>query len=94
VRTPLGGLELKWVAGGLQRSEWAPDTAAEWRSLSAAGVALEALTLPVHPGVRRVAALLLIVLGILAAVRPCGRGGGGGRSSGRCGAGSRCPRPC
>jgi hypothetical protein len=40
LRTPLGGLELKWVAGGLQRSEWAPDTAAEWRSLSAAGVVL------------------------------------------------------
>jgi hypothetical protein len=40
LRTPLGGLEVKWVAGGLQRSEWAPDTAAEWRSLSAAGVVL------------------------------------------------------
>jgi Capsule assembly protein Wzi len=40
LRTPLGGVEVKWVAGGLQRSEWAPDTAAEWRSLSAAGVVL------------------------------------------------------
>jgi hypothetical protein len=40
LRTPLGGLEVKWVAGGLQRSEWAPDTAAAWRSLSAAGVVL------------------------------------------------------
>jgi hypothetical protein len=40
LRTPLGGVEVKWVAGGLQRSEWAPDTAAEWRSLSAAGLVL------------------------------------------------------
>ncbi|HEV7586749.1 MAG TPA: capsule assembly Wzi family protein [Longimicrobium sp.] len=40
LRTPLGGLELKWVAGGLQRSAWAPDTAAAWRSLSAAGLVL------------------------------------------------------
>jgi putative membrane protein len=44
-------------------------------ALSAAGVALEALTLPVHPGVRRVAALLLIVLGILAAVQAWWRWG-------------------
>lgn len=37
-------------------------------ALSAAGVALEALALPVHPGFRLAASLLLIVLGIVAAV--------------------------
>jgi hypothetical protein len=40
LRTPLGGVEMKWVAGGLRRSEWAPDTLAEWRSLSAFGLVL------------------------------------------------------
>jgi hypothetical protein len=40
VRTPLGAVEAKWVAGGMQRSEWAPATDAEWRSLSAAGLVL------------------------------------------------------
>lgn len=40
VRTPLGAVEAKWVVGGLQRSEWAPDTDAEWRSLSSAGLVL------------------------------------------------------
>ena len=44
-------------------------------ALSAAGIALEALSLPVHPGFRRVAALLLIVLGILAAVQAWRRWG-------------------
>ena len=40
LRTPLGGVEAKWVAGGLRRSEWAADSLAEWRSLSAFGVVL------------------------------------------------------
>ncbi|MFL5540221.1 MAG: capsule assembly Wzi family protein [Longimicrobiaceae bacterium] len=40
LRTPLGGVEMKWVAGGLQRSEWAADSLAEWRSLSAFGLVL------------------------------------------------------
>ena len=44
-------------------------------ALSAAGIALEALSLPVHPGFRRVPALLLIVLGILAAVQAWRRWG-------------------
>ncbi len=44
-------------------------------ALSAAGVALQALSLPVHPGLRLVAALLLIVLGILAAVQAWWRWG-------------------
>lgn len=40
VRTPLGALELKWVAGALERSEWADSSQARWRSLSAAGLVL------------------------------------------------------
>ncbi|MFL5541652.1 MAG: capsule assembly Wzi family protein, partial [Longimicrobiaceae bacterium] len=40
LRTPLGRVEAKWVAGGLQRSEWAPDTLSAWRSLSAFGLVL------------------------------------------------------
>ncbi len=44
-------------------------------ALSAGGVALEALSLPVHPGVRLAAALLLIVLGLLAAVQAWWRWG-------------------
>lgn len=44
-------------------------------ALSAAGVALEALSLPVHPGFRLAAAVLLIVLGIVAAVQAWWRWG-------------------
>jgi putative membrane protein len=44
-------------------------------AFSAAGVALEALSLPVHPGFRRAAALVLIVLGIVAAVQAWWRWG-------------------
>lgn len=40
LRTPLGALEAKWVAGGLERSAWADPSQARWRSLSAAGVVL------------------------------------------------------
>lgn len=40
LRTPLGAVEAKWVAGGLRRSEWAPDTLSAWRSLSAFGLVL------------------------------------------------------
>jgi putative membrane protein len=38
-------------------------------AFSAAGVALEALSLPVHPGFRLAASLLLILLGVVAAVQ-------------------------
>lgn len=40
LRTPLGALEAKWVAGAMERSAWADSSAARWRSLSAAGVVL------------------------------------------------------
>jgi len=44
-------------------------------AFSAAGVALEALSLPVHPGFRLVAALVLVILGIVAAVQAWWRWG-------------------
>jgi putative membrane protein len=44
-------------------------------AFSAAGVALEALSLPVHPGFRLAAALVLVVLGIVAAVQAWWRWG-------------------
>jgi inner membrane protein YidH len=44
-------------------------------AFSAAGVALEALSLPVRPGFRLAASLLLIVLGILVAVHAWWRWG-------------------
>ena len=44
-------------------------------AFSAAGVALEALSLPVHPGFRLVAALVLVLLGILSAVQAWWRWG-------------------
>ena len=44
-------------------------------ALTAAGVALEALSLPVHPGFRLVAALVLAALGIVAAVHAWSRWG-------------------
>jgi putative membrane protein len=44
-------------------------------AFSAAGVALEALSLPIHPGFRLAASLLLILLGILAAVQAWWRWG-------------------
>jgi inner membrane protein YidH len=44
-------------------------------AFSAAGVALEALSLPIHPGFRFAASLLLIVLGILLAVHAWWRWG-------------------
>ena len=44
-------------------------------AFSAAGVALEALSLPVHPGFRLGAALVLVVLGIVAGVQAWWRWG-------------------
>jgi putative membrane protein len=44
-------------------------------AFSAAGVALEALSLPIHPGFRLAASLLLIGLGILVAVHAWWRWG-------------------
>jgi hypothetical protein len=40
LRTPLGALEAKWVAGALRSSDYAPGGAPEWRSLSAAALVL------------------------------------------------------
>ena len=54
-------------------------------AFSAAGVALEALALPVRPGFRLAASLLLIVLGILLAVQAWRRWGQVERAV-RCGA--------
>jgi putative membrane protein len=44
-------------------------------AFSAAGVALEALSLPIHPGFRLAASLVLIVLGVVAAVQAWWRWG-------------------
>ena len=44
-------------------------------AFSAAGVALEALSLPVHPGFRRAAAAVLVLLGVLSAVQAWWRWG-------------------
>jgi len=44
-------------------------------AFSAAGVALEALSLPVHPGFRLAASLVLVVVGVAAAVQSWWRWG-------------------